>query len=53
MSNDKLLNVSNDYMLNCGINDRDKLLKRRGVVDCRTLANQTNWKQSIPITDIA
>ena len=39
MSNDKLLNVSNGYMLHCGIDCRKKLMERRSVVDYMYLDN--------------
>ncbi len=33
MSNDKLLDVSNTYMLHCSINERCVLMERRGEPD--------------------
>jgi hypothetical protein len=42
MSNDKLFNVSNAYMLHCGINGWDVLMERREEPDRRYLAKRAN-----------
>jgi hypothetical protein len=49
MSNDKLYNISNIYMIYCGIDWWDRSLKLSDVVDYRFLTSISIRKQSILI----